>query len=39
MAGTHSSHVYTLEEVIDMIEEPIYDGSDDDFSEIEEEVQ
>ena len=26
-----------MEEVIDMIEEPICDGSDDDFSEIEEE--
>ena len=34
MAGTHSSHVYTMEEVLgmlDTIDEPICDGSDDDF--------
>ena len=34
MAGTHSSHVYTMEEVLgmlDTVDEPICDGSDDDF--------
>ena len=31
MAGTHSSHVYTMEEVLDDTAEPICDGSDDEF--------
>ena len=34
MAGTHSSHVYTMEEVLgmlDTVDEPICDRSDDDF--------
>ena len=34
MAGAHSSHVYHMEEVLGMIEsidEPVCDGSDDDF--------
>ena len=34
MEGTHSSHVYTMEEVLgmlDTVDEPICDGSDDDF--------
>ena len=34
MAGTHFSHVYTMEEVLgmlDTVDEPICDGSDDNF--------
>ena len=37
MSGIRSAHVYTMEEVIDMLEEPICYGSDDDFSESEDE--
>ena len=34
MAGTHSAHMYTMEEVLGMIDdvdEPMCDGSDDEF--------
>ena len=37
MSGIHSAHVFNMEAVIDMLEEPICYGSDDDFSESEDE--
>ena len=40
MAGSHSSHVYTMEEVLGILEdgdEPMCDGSDDDFSDSDQE--
>ena len=37
MSGIRSAHVYTMEEVINMKQEPICNGRDDDFSESEDE--
>ena len=31
MAGTHSSHEYTVPGMLDTVDEPICDGSDDNF--------